>query len=85
MTNHYKPTNVHKDQVSWNFEYNGMKVRAVKKRDKFGDLVGKTFLYTDGDSGAYYATTALAVFSQKFLLEQLLDIKLETPKELTVF
>ena len=68
---------VFKTEVVWHFEANGTKYRVVKKRDKFGEISGKTYVFTDGEGGAYYATTALAVFSQKHFLENMLNVKLE--------
>lgn len=68
---------IHKDEVIWYFESKGQKYRAVKKRNKFGNVTEKTYLYTNGDGSAYYATTALAIFSQKYFLENMMDVKLE--------
>jgi len=66
-----------KDEVWWQFEVNGTKLRAVKKKTKFGDLTEKTYLYTDSEGGSYYSTTALAIFSQKHWLEKLLGVSLK--------
>ena len=76
-----KPAYNHKDEVCWKFEFNGIPVRAIKKKNKYGDLVGKTYLYTDTPDGlSYYNTTAFAVFSQKFYITQLSGIELEAPE-----
>jgi len=68
---------VYKTEVVWHFEANGVEYRVVRKRDKFGEITGKTYVFTDADGFAYYATTSLAVFSQKYFLENMLNVKLE--------
>lgn len=73
---HFETFN-HRDQVIWEIEVNGIKMSIRKKKNKHGELLDKTYLYTNGDGTAYYATTAFAIFSQKHFLEKLLDIKLK--------
>jgi len=65
-----------KDEVWWQFEVNGVKYRAVKKKNKFGEVLEKTYVYTNSDGYAYYSSTALAVFSQKHFLEKMLNVDL---------
>lgn len=65
-----------KTQTRWNVTVNGIPLRVVQKKNKFGDSLEKVWVYTRGDGTAYYATTSLAIFSQKYWFEKLYGVRL---------
>lgn len=77
MTRPVFKAKVFKTEVIWRFTANDIQYKVMRKRSKFGEIYDKTYVYTDGDGFAYYATTSLAVFSQKYFLENMLNVKLE--------
>jgi len=75
------PTHNYKDSLVWAFVENGMRVRAVQKKNKHGLLLEKIYLYTEnGGAADYYDTTSFATFSQKYHLERMIGMKLEEPE-----
>lgn len=65
------------NEIHWDFTSNGIKYRAVKKLNKFKEPVGRISIFTNGEGSAYYATTALAVFSQNYWVENVFGVKFE--------
>lgn len=65
-----------KIETWWHVTVNGITLRVVQKKNKFEEPLEKVWVYTQGDGSAYYATTSLAVFSQKYWFEQLYGVKL---------
>ena len=60
----------------WHVTVNGIALRVVQKKNKFKEPLEKVWVYTQGDGYAYYATTSLAIFSQKHWFERMAGVKL---------
>jgi len=60
----------------WYVTVNNLKLKVVQKKNKHKEPLEKVWVYTEGDGFAYYATTSLAQFSQKYWFEQMAGVKL---------
>jgi hypothetical protein len=56
----------HDDEVCFDLG----KFRAKQKKNKYGQLIGKVYLYHKGPSGSYYTTSSFASFSAMWLLDR---------------
>lgn len=65
-----------KAETCWYVTVNNIKVRVVQKKNKYQEPLEKVYVYTNAEGTAYYATTSLAVFSQKYWFEQMAGVKL---------
>ena len=63
-----------KTETWWHVTVNNISLKVVQKKNKFGEPLEKVWVYTQGDGFAYYATTSLATFSQKYWFEQSLGV-----------
>lgn len=65
-----------KTETWWVVEINNISLKVVQKKNKYMESMEPVWIYTHGDGAAYYATTSLAKFSQKYWFEQLYNVKL---------
>lgn len=60
----------------WDVTVHGVDLRVEQKKNRYGIPLEKVYVYTRGDGTAYYATTSLATFSQKYWFEQTYGVRL---------
>lgn len=72
-------------EISWVISQPMRRFRATQKKNKHGYLLAKVSLYTmNRGGGDYYNTTAFAIFSSRWHLEQFIGVNLSVHSDFEV-